>query len=90
MLVVDTPDEYQAWLKERVELAGTQVAPAPTDRPPGEPKETPMDSQGSVPPPGAPKTADPHASPNPANAANVDTKPGAQPPASPPQASPHP
>ena len=37
MLVVDDPEEYQAWLKERAELAGTQTAPAPLDRPPGEP-----------------------------------------------------
>ena len=28
MLVVDEPAEYQAWLKERAELAGTQSAPA--------------------------------------------------------------
>jgi cytochrome c oxidase subunit 2 len=28
-LVVDTPDEYQAWLKERVELSGNQSAPPP-------------------------------------------------------------
>ncbi len=26
-LVVDTPEEYQAWLKERVELSGNQTAP---------------------------------------------------------------
>jgi len=31
-LVVDTPEEYQAWLKERAELAGTQ--PAPPSAPP--------------------------------------------------------
>ena len=37
-LVVDTPQDYQAWLKERAELAGTQATPpAPTQRPPGEP-----------------------------------------------------
>ena len=28
-LVVDTPEDYQAWLKERAELAGTQSAPPP-------------------------------------------------------------
>ncbi len=28
-LVVDTPQDYQAWLKERAELAGTQGAPPP-------------------------------------------------------------
>src|SRR5215210_4271930 len=37
MLVVDTPEDYQAWLKERVELSGSQSAPPPTERPPGEP-----------------------------------------------------
>jgi cytochrome c oxidase subunit II len=31
MLVVDNPADYQAWLKERVELSGSQPAPAPTD-----------------------------------------------------------
>jgi cytochrome c oxidase subunit 2 len=46
-LVVDTPADYQAWLKERAELAGTPTAPAapppkkanpttkPQDNPPG-------------------------------------------------------
>jgi cytochrome c oxidase subunit 2 len=33
MLVVDDPPEYQAWLKERAELSGTQTAPAPTEPP---------------------------------------------------------
>ena len=61
-VVVDSPEEYQAWLKERVELGGTPVAPAALDRPPGEPPPGP--NQGTVPPPGAPKTADPHASPS--------------------------
>ena len=37
MLVVDNPAEYQAWLKERAELSGSQTAPAPAERPPGEP-----------------------------------------------------
>ena len=37
MLVVDTPDDYQAWLKERVELSGNQSAPPALQRPPGEP-----------------------------------------------------
>ena len=41
-LVVDSPPEYQAWLKERAELAGTQNAPAPGAPPagpaPGPPK----------------------------------------------------
>jgi cytochrome c oxidase subunit 2 len=57
MLVVDTPAEYQAWLKERVELSGTQSAPAPLDRPPGEPPPGP--TPGTVAPPGAPKTEKP-------------------------------
>src|ERR1043166_6538132 len=30
-LVVDDPAEYQAWLKERAELSGSQAAPAPAD-----------------------------------------------------------
>jgi cytochrome c oxidase subunit II len=51
-LVVDTPQDYQAWLKERAELAGTQTAPAPTQRPPGEPPPGP--SPGTAPQPGAP------------------------------------
>ena len=33
-LVVDTPADYQAWLKERAELAGTPPAPAKTGAPP--------------------------------------------------------
>lgn len=56
-LVVDEPAEYQAWLKERAELAGTQVAPPPTARPPGEPPPGP--TPGTVPPPGAPKVENP-------------------------------
>jgi cytochrome c oxidase subunit 2 len=48
-LVVDTPDEYQAWLKERVELSGNQSAPPASASPP----------PASAPPPGAPKTANP-------------------------------
>ena len=62
MLVVDEPAEYQAWLKERVELSGTQAAPAPTDRPPGEPPVGP--TPGTVAPPGAPKTANPTGQPD--------------------------
>lgn len=72
-LVVDTPADYQVWLKERADLAGSATAPPPTDRPADEPKETAHDVQGSVPPPGAPKTADPNAK-GPADNANVDTK----------------
>ena len=51
-LVVDTPEDYQAWLKERAELAGQQQAPAPTQRPPGEPPPGP--TPGTVPPAGVP------------------------------------
>ena len=50
-LVVDEPAEYQAWLKERAELAGTQSAPAgpapgtanpsPSGAPEGKPAERP-------------------------------------------------
>ena len=56
-LVVDTPADYQAWLKERVELSGTQSAPPPLERPPGEPPPGP--TPGTVPLPGAPKTEKP-------------------------------
>jgi cytochrome c oxidase subunit 2 len=69
MLVVDNPPEYQAWLKERVELSGSQTAPAPTERPPGEPPVGP--TPGTVAPPGAPKTANPGGQP--------DGKPGEPP-----------
>jgi cytochrome c oxidase subunit 2 len=37
-LVVDTPEDYQAWLKERAELAGTASAPPSTAPSPGAPK----------------------------------------------------
>jgi cytochrome c oxidase subunit 2 len=73
MLVVDNPEDYQAWLKERVELSGAQTAPAPTERPPGEPPVGP--TPGTVAPPGAPKTANPSGAP--------DSKPGESPKASP-------
>ncbi len=35
-LVVDTPEEYQAWLKERVELSGNQAAPSAPQPPPAD------------------------------------------------------
>jgi cytochrome c oxidase subunit 2 len=60
-LVVDSPADYQAWLKERAELIGTQTAPPPTARPPGEPPPGP--SPGTIPPPGAPGNQDPNAQP---------------------------
>jgi cytochrome c oxidase subunit 2 len=75
MLVVDSPEDYQVWLKERAELSGSQTAPAPLDRPPGEPPVGP--TPGTVPPPGAPKTVNPSGQP--------DGKPVEPPPA----ASPH-
>jgi cytochrome c oxidase subunit 2 len=56
-LVVDTPTDYQAWLKERQELSGNQTAPPPLRRPPSEPPVGP--TPGTVPPPGAPRTANP-------------------------------
>ena len=56
-VVVDTRDDYQAWLKERIELSGNQSAPPALQRPPGEPPVGP--TPGTVPPPGAPKTAEP-------------------------------
>lgn len=61
MLVVDTPEQYQAWLKEKAEMSKVAPAPAPpaTDRPPGEPSAAP--APGTVPPPGAPKTTNPMA-----------------------------
>jgi len=78
-LVVDEPAEYQAWLKEKAELAAPPVAPAPSDRPPGEPPVGP--TPGTVPPPGAPKTANPSGAP--------DAKPGEPPSAPSPAATPH-
>ncbi len=63
MLVVDSPADYQAWLKERTELAGTQVAPPPLQRPPGEPPPGP--TPGTVAPPGAPKTENATGAPTP-------------------------
>ncbi|MEY2439147.1 MAG: cytochrome c oxidase subunit [Verrucomicrobiota bacterium] len=71
-VVVDSPEDYQAWLKERAELAGPQAAPPPAARPPGEPPVGP--TPGTIAPPGAPKTANPTAQP--------ENKP-AQPPTSP-------
>jgi cytochrome c oxidase subunit 2 len=77
-LVVDEPAEYQAWLKEKAELAAP-AAPAPSDRPPGEPPVGP--TPGTVPPPGGPKTANPSGAP--------DAKPGEPPKAPSPAATPH-
>ena len=61
-VVVDTPEDYQAWLKERAEMAAqSQAAPPPTQRPSGEPPPGP--SPGTVPPPGAPNPANQAAPP---------------------------
>ena len=63
-LVVDTPQDYQAWLKERAELSGTQTAPPPpTQRPAGEPPIGP--TPGTIPPPGAAKPPNPGEQPHP-------------------------
>lgn len=58
-VVVDTPEDYQAWLKERTEMAAVQAAPPPAARPAGEPSSGP--TPGTIAPPGAPKTANPTA-----------------------------
>jgi len=59
-LVVDTPEEYQAWLKERVELSGNQAAPSAPSAPQPSPGGSPViPTSGAVPPPGAPKTTNP-------------------------------
>ncbi len=50
MLVVDEPAEYQAWLKERAELAGTPSAPAGA-------------APGTAAPPAAPQTTNPSGAP---------------------------
>jgi cytochrome c oxidase subunit II len=54
MLVVEDPAEYQAWLKERAELSGSQTAPASTDAaktaaPGSEPGATPEPSKAPSP-----------------------------------------
>jgi cytochrome c oxidase subunit II len=43
-LVVDTLEDYQAWLKERAELAGTSSAPPATDAPAAAPTASPASS----------------------------------------------
>lgn len=55
-LVVDTPEDYQAWLKERAELSGSQNAPAPETVPS---KAESGPTPGTIPEPGAPKVGDP-------------------------------
>ncbi len=53
-LVVDDPAEYEAWLKERAELAGSHTAPAPADAaktaaPGGEPGAQPEPAKAPSP-----------------------------------------
>ena len=59
-VVVDSDADYQAWLKERAELAGTQNAPPATQQPAGAPAGP---TPGTVPPPGAPNQENPAAKP---------------------------
>ncbi|MEP6685162.1 MAG: hypothetical protein ABJB22_00160 [Verrucomicrobiota bacterium] len=61
-LVVDSPADYQTWLKETAALAGTQSAPPAAARPPGEPPVGP--TPGTIAPPGAPKTTNPSGQPD--------------------------
>lgn len=80
-VVVDTPEDFQAWLKERAEFSQQAAqAPPPTERPAGEPHQP---APGTIPPPGAPKTANPTAQPP------AHTQPAAQSAGSP-APSPHP
>src|ERR1700680_331773 len=55
-LVVDSPADYQAWLKERAELAGTQSAPPPgapkTENPNAQPQNKPPEPTQSPTPRG--------------------------------------
>jgi cytochrome c oxidase subunit 2 len=62
-VVVDSAEDYQAWLKERAEFSQSGTAPPPMARPPGEPPAGP--TPGTVAPPGAPKAANPTASVSP-------------------------
>lgn len=74
-LVVDSPADYQAWLKERAELSGSASAPPPAERPPGEPAIGP--TPGTIPPPGAPRNQDLNAQPQNTPAAPTKSpKPG--------------
>ena len=54
---LDTPQDYEAWLKERAELSGTQNPPPPTQKPGGAPAGGPTPGTNS--PPGAPKPSNP-------------------------------
>ena len=56
-VVVDSPADYQTWLKETAALSGNQRAPPLAARPPGDP---PVGSTtGTFAPPGAPTPANP-------------------------------
>ena len=61
-LLVDSPEDYQAWLKERTELGGSQAAPAAAQPPPDEPArgapkvEKPDSKQDTPPAPAASPT----------------------------------
>jgi heme/copper-type cytochrome/quinol oxidase subunit 2 len=50
-LVVDTPQDYQAWLKERAELAGSAQSAAPSPSP-----GAPQQPQSNAPAPAASPT----------------------------------
>ena len=51
-LVVDEPAEYQTWLKEKADLAGTQTAPPPSAPKTENPTAQPQDKPASSPNPG--------------------------------------
>ena len=57
-LVVDTPADYQAWLKERVELSGNAKRTAADCASAGRTASR-VRHPARSPPPGAPKTANP-------------------------------
>ena len=63
-VVVDTPEDYQAWLKERVELAGPGTAPAPEGAPPGSAPAPGTNPEHGAPPAGNPAGANPAATPD--------------------------
>jgi heme/copper-type cytochrome/quinol oxidase subunit 2 len=50
-LVVDTPQDYQAWLKERAELSGGAqgAAPSPSPGGPQQPSPAPQQQQQNKP-----------------------------------------
>ena len=60
-VVVDSPEDYQTWLKDQAEMKAAATAPPPTERPPGEPPPGP--TPGTIPPPGAPRNQDMNAQP---------------------------